>query len=468
LNSLPDSGGLGQGAVQADGTGRGLAEGAGVGVAENRALVFLVETSDKKTPSPASLGGSLGILDPSSPESGHVPRNARLGLAAVDLAQPYVCFSAITGGNTSSSSSDSSGSGMVSLDLQWYVGGATVVDSTFLALHPIPESGGLEKLADWTSYLETLPAPHLGDAHTASEQRGAGGAGEAVFVSERVSGSSRWVGKETTSTSTSTAGVGAGVGAVADFAPDDPMRPLSSFSSPFAPTAPGRYWLVAWAKVDQHFGSVSSTPSVSTSTTTPASGGSSQVEKGQGYPAELGPQSHLAQLRTDSSWSRQVGDRKTQGRLLWPSDPIQVMVQEQGGVLRVTVESAVRHCAWWTRPGIPKSSESGVKARTRQASAEPSQPPYASHAILNSFSWDSWAPGVLGVQGELALAAALLLLVALGLSLLASCLNFLTRSQAGADKHSEDQTGGGRQRRARTSALCKGRSRALTPRHIGT
>lgn len=61
----------------------------------NRALVFLVETSDLKTPQASSLGGSHEILNPKSSENGHVPRNLRLGLMSIDMVQPYVCFQQI-------------------------------------------------------------------------------------------------------------------------------------------------------------------------------------------------------------------------------------------------------------------------------------------------------------------------------------------------------------------------------------
>ena len=63
----------------------------------NRAVVFLVETSDSKAPDAAALGGGLNPLEKgaTSAANGHVARNTRLALAAVDAAQPYVCFSAV-------------------------------------------------------------------------------------------------------------------------------------------------------------------------------------------------------------------------------------------------------------------------------------------------------------------------------------------------------------------------------------
>ena len=64
----------------------------------NRAIVFLVETSDSKAPDAAALGGGRKPLEKGAAPtatSGHVARNARLALAAVDVAQPYVCFAAV-------------------------------------------------------------------------------------------------------------------------------------------------------------------------------------------------------------------------------------------------------------------------------------------------------------------------------------------------------------------------------------
>jgi hypothetical protein len=58
----------------------------------SRALVFLVETSNSKSPSSNELGGTDNILDPGSTFNGHVVRNVRLGLVGIDLLQPYVCW----------------------------------------------------------------------------------------------------------------------------------------------------------------------------------------------------------------------------------------------------------------------------------------------------------------------------------------------------------------------------------------
>lgn len=95
-------------------------------------MTFLVETSDLKSPRPAELGYDQHVLhnEPASNQKfgGHVPRNTRLALAAVDLVEPYVCFSAVQGSSAAASAA-------AGLTVRWYVGGAHVVDKTWLAWH---------------------------------------------------------------------------------------------------------------------------------------------------------------------------------------------------------------------------------------------------------------------------------------------------------------------------------------------
>lgn len=55
-----------------------------------RAYTVLVETSDAKAPPASTYGGEGGVYAPGQPDDGHVPRNMRLALAAIDLLQPHV------------------------------------------------------------------------------------------------------------------------------------------------------------------------------------------------------------------------------------------------------------------------------------------------------------------------------------------------------------------------------------------
>jgi hypothetical protein len=109
-----------------------------------RCAVFLVETSNRKMPSEISLGSSDELLQMNNSFNGHIPRNVRLSLAAVDMVEPYVCVSSVA--FEGAGSADTQG-----LRINWTVGGAVIVDSTWLSLKlmkssnvgdPITEQGG--------------------------------------------------------------------------------------------------------------------------------------------------------------------------------------------------------------------------------------------------------------------------------------------------------------------------------------
>eukprot|EP01036_Dinobryon_divergens_P031616 gene31616-41049_t len=145
--------------------------------------------------------------------SGHIPRNVRLSLAAIDLVEPYVCMSghyyhgarpaAIA---TSAAALDSAtpakkrtsegdappqsnsnnmdsnpnpnpknSSRTVNLTLlhfEWYVGGATKVDSTFLTWH-IPSSAevGVTLSAEMEALFDTVTLTEQGEKLKASKVR---------------------------------------------------------------------------------------------------------------------------------------------------------------------------------------------------------------------------------------------------------------------------------------------------------
>ena len=109
-----------------------------VAIPNNRAITFLVETSNQKGPASPELGSDQYVLrnEEGSNEKygGHIPRNARLALAAIDVVEPYVCF-----GSLDAKTRLGSGYGLRSnnneLTIQWYVGGAHAVDRTWLSWH---------------------------------------------------------------------------------------------------------------------------------------------------------------------------------------------------------------------------------------------------------------------------------------------------------------------------------------------
>jgi len=445
------------------------------GVAENRAVVYLVETSDRKRPADAALGGSEQILDSTAPQNGHIPRNVRLSLAAIDLVQPYVCINKV--GVTAAAATAGKG-----VYVEWYVGGAVTVDRTFLSWHRIvPEStaaatataatatktevryGSRNSQRDDAGLVEpsgggegnggddaTLqpPAQFLGNARSTSSSSGsssrfgigllssyiyptsttrsrshtgrAGGnsakdTGVSLLASPVLHGASRWSTTDDSSSSSRSSNIGAWNSTAARTVDEDtaasskgtymdldPMRPKSVYAATAFTTttttttdrttvpqalAPGQYRLVAWAEVDQDFG-----------ISAPAGGAGAGAAggTGQGYPRDRGPQSHLANLRTNINYSRRVGSRHVQGQRFWASDPIMVEVYESSAPavkvkgtaagdgraatvneqeqlqpqLEVRLLSHVQHCAWWNRQRHSSPSSSTTKSSTTSRSSK--------------------------------------------------------------------------------------------------
>lgn len=325
----------------------------------------------------------MQLLNASSEHNGHIPRNVRLSLMSIDMVQPYVCIKhvaslslshhrsdtdcgqignattqlerddvaacrlALTRPNGStheerrllselppSVSAAAAAAAMSPIEVVWYVGGSSVVDCTFLSWHmPDPDDARstdptttTTTTIDWMAYLDSL-------LHSQSSEEAF-----RAFCSRNYSddtgrrrplvdlsfpllastaphrGASRWGDNSTLFSSDTSAPI------------DNPSHVFTS--SPVLPIydsklfPPGRYWLVAWAMTDQHYGAPH-----------------------QGYPFDRKPQSHLANVRTNAHWYKQVNSRVARGRLLWPSDPIEVVVTEGSYVVRAVTAD----CAWWDR-----------------------------------------------------------------------------------------------------------------------
>ena len=128
--------------------------------AQAQAAVFLVETSDLKSPPGHDLGCELGVLANShlpilpgvghgvsfndgsahagkldSSCNGHVQRNIRLTLSAVDMVQPYVCISKVDVPKIKSSALRGVDD---SIQVGWFVGGGQYADRTWVSLHHSP------------------------------------------------------------------------------------------------------------------------------------------------------------------------------------------------------------------------------------------------------------------------------------------------------------------------------------------
>lgn len=99
--------------------------------ATHRSFNILIETSDAKQPTTASLGNNATLSDalladylPSSTTLGHVPRNLRIALMYIDLVQPYVAWKIAPTAATAG----------VATSIQWEVAGSITVDSTQLKI----------------------------------------------------------------------------------------------------------------------------------------------------------------------------------------------------------------------------------------------------------------------------------------------------------------------------------------------
>ena len=55
-----------------------------------RAATYTIEISNQKQPPVATLGGDAALLVPGGAEDGYVPKNLRVALAAIDIAEPYL------------------------------------------------------------------------------------------------------------------------------------------------------------------------------------------------------------------------------------------------------------------------------------------------------------------------------------------------------------------------------------------
>lgn len=104
-----------------------------------RAITILVETSDDKIPPESTLGGEDGVYAPSSKADGHVPRNMRLALAAIDILQPHVALS-----HAQNESFETDGRSSRCVSLKWEVWGAVTVDDSIALWRDSRQSAWME------------------------------------------------------------------------------------------------------------------------------------------------------------------------------------------------------------------------------------------------------------------------------------------------------------------------------------
>lgn len=87
--------------------------------AQKRCATYLVETARDKKPAEHELGDSDHLMERGAPGDGHVPRNARLLLTALDALHPYIMLHAAVTENVNKRPV-----------LSWTVSGAFLVDGT--------------------------------------------------------------------------------------------------------------------------------------------------------------------------------------------------------------------------------------------------------------------------------------------------------------------------------------------------
>lgn len=252
-----------------------------------RVFNMLVETSNSKEPSESTLGTSFHVFEKDTTGNGHVSRNIRLSLLAVDAVQPYVGFTGINDVTMSDDvvpltqekdrSCQESKAVMVPGDQQnvmvrWTVGGAFDIDTTEL----------------WFTNWDRVPK---GEIHCVDQPSKA--QVEKYFTKLDIVGPATGTGFFSASGSVPKDDKLESLGPVFQAELD-----VSQFK------AHDKLILVATAKVDQSW------------TKQPAD-----------FEPKLPPQSHVVNARTNPSWRHESSNGKIiQGRLDWYSRPLTVIV----------------------------------------------------------------------------------------------------------------------------------------------
>jgi hypothetical protein len=242
-----------------------------------RAVTILVETSDSKMPPEDTLGGQDGVYNPDGLADGHVPRNMRLVLAAIDLLQPYVHLT-----HASPPVVPLSGPAPCLL-VEWQVWGAVSVDDSIALWRestlapwvelPFMLAGAKRQLS---SHIHAAPRSPSADRGRSSHR--AMDAQNGTLVEGRLLG-------------------GAGVwGGESPFAP----ATLSGCVRPPSRSLGGQIALSVRADTSW-----------------------AQPPRGI-YAPKRSPQSHLARSRADSGYQRLYRGYEVAGRTRWMSEPIEV------------------------------------------------------------------------------------------------------------------------------------------------
>ena len=254
--------------------------------ASNRCFMVLVETSNAKAGPARLFGGDGALFDPAAAgdDGGHVPRNVRLALLALDVAEPYAYWTegharapdpnlACGDGGRGDAPDDvvatAARRGAAELVAAFAVGGALAVDGqeTFWGCY----DAAAAKAATCRG-AEALAASAAGRGADAAPSPARWGLGDVADA------------------------LGANAGAVRHARLD-----LAAARAKCGDR--GKAWLVAGVAVDGGWGAA--------------------PERAQ--PPGLPPQTHLARARTDASWRKLGHDgRAVLGRRLWFAPPLVV------------------------------------------------------------------------------------------------------------------------------------------------
>lgn len=315
-----------------------------------RSFVILVETSLSKTPPARELGSDEDVLRPGGAGDGHVPRNVRVVLQTLDLAQPYVemvtpspaqrremrcepsnarVAAGLAQGAVPASAAAASqafaaalraelGRGQP-LPLAWEVGGALMVDETQLLLGAWPSGAGLDgaqpgfglSADELRSRFEDcagcrgllLGAPQRGFSRWGNGARGTPSIFDTPDLKLSIDAD-----EQDRRTVPTLAHWSQCVPAQALEEEAQRQRQRANNSAAAAPASIDLF-VMARAKVDQAWAR-------------------------QPRPAtpNLPPQSHVANQRTNASWDKTNNGHNVRGRLFWYSKPVRVTIVD-GAVL---------------------------------------------------------------------------------------------------------------------------------------
>lgn len=301
-----------------------------------RTLNMLVETSDYKEPPAQTLGTNQDLFSPEGEGNGHISRNIRLSLLAIDVVQPYVSMTRVneinltdldalpltrTEPNNCSSAIVQISHSDATATVQWTVGGSFDVDETYIVYgrqQEMVESGIV--------YCTSQPDPQrlnswIRSIMNSSETVNVG----SIKVSATQNGRTRWheQGSNPVRSSQQPGSL--------------PLDPEFDASMDISSFQPGDAILIfAMATVDSSWSKSNSAA-----------------------------QSHLANTRTNDSWRvTNSAGMAIQGHVRWISTPIVLQLEgQQEESLKYTDEYIVKNI----RPGILNVTQGFTETRNGSA-----------------------------------------------------------------------------------------------------